>query len=202
MPRIHPRLGQPSCGARYRSMKSARFSTILRECGAPQLHLLLADPAGDRALQAAIKARRVMTVIQTPAGSRADSGIVGFEPGANRQFLVFPKSLREFEGARVVGIQYDSIVPGATDHRPPAARKQRSISRASAPARKASRKKPAPPASAANVVPFESPGRRGEEDDADEALAALRQVVRRALAALENDKPVAAYRLLQRGLGE
>lgn len=38
-----------------------------------------------------------------------DHGVVGFEQGRSRQFLVFPKPLKPFLGQRIVGIKYDLL---------------------------------------------------------------------------------------------
>ena len=88
-------------------MATARFSEVVKRCGEPESHLLLIEPSKDRELQAAIKAKRVMTVFQDTVGSKADRGAVGFEPGPARQFLIFPKSLRDYEGKDIVGIKYE-----------------------------------------------------------------------------------------------
>ena len=88
-------------------MKTARFADVVKKCGKPESHLILLDPSKDRELQQAIKAKRVMTVFQDTVGTKADRGIVGFEAGSARQFLIFPKSLRDFAGRQIVGIKYD-----------------------------------------------------------------------------------------------
>jgi hypothetical protein len=90
-------------------VKTARFSNVVRECGEPSSHLVFLDPAKDAALQSAIKANRVMTVFQDAAGTRADRGVVGFEPGRQRQYLVFPMPLNAFAGTTIVGINYDLL---------------------------------------------------------------------------------------------
>jgi hypothetical protein len=69
--------------------------------------LLLVDPAKDKTLQAAIKSDRVMTLYQQSGGT--DHGVVGFEQGRSRQFLVFPKPLKPFLGQRIVGIKYELL---------------------------------------------------------------------------------------------
>ena len=45
-------------------MKTVRFSKVFEHSGAPETHLVLIDPAKDRALQSAVKANRVMTLFQ------------------------------------------------------------------------------------------------------------------------------------------
>src|SRR5882757_6959436 len=54
-----------------------------------------------------------MTVKQEMVGSAKDFGIVGFIREKNASYLVFPKSLKEFQDRRIVGIKYDLIeTPG------------------------------------------------------------------------------------------
>ena len=48
-----------------------------------------------------------MTLYQQSGGT--DHGVVGFEQGRSRQFLVFPKPLKPFLGQRIVGIKYDLL---------------------------------------------------------------------------------------------
>jgi hypothetical protein len=88
-------------------VSTVRFSKVLEACGKPDIHLLLIDPAKDKTLQAAIKSDRVMTLYQQSGGT--DHGVVGFEQGRSRQFLVFPKPLKPFLGQRIVGIKYELI---------------------------------------------------------------------------------------------
>jgi hypothetical protein len=90
-------------------MDTVRFAKIIESCGKPDTHLLLIDPAKDKALQAAIKSNRVMTVHQQSGGTKTDYGIIGFEPGAARQFLLFPKTLEPFADKRIIGIKYDLL---------------------------------------------------------------------------------------------
>jgi hypothetical protein len=88
-------------------VSTVRFAKVLEACGKPDIHLLLIDPAKDKTLQVAIKADRVMTLYQQAGGT--DHGVVGFEEGRSRQFLVFPKPLKPFIGQRVVGIKYELL---------------------------------------------------------------------------------------------
>jgi hypothetical protein len=88
-------------------MSTIRFSKILEACGKPDIYLLLIDPAKDKTLQAAIQSDRVMTLYQQSSGT--DHGVVGFEQGRSRQFLVFPKPLKPFQGQRIVGIKYELL---------------------------------------------------------------------------------------------
>ena len=175
-------------------MKTVRFAKIVENCGEPETHLILMDPAKDRSLQAAVKAQRVMTVFQEAVGAKADRGEIGFQPGSARQFLVFPKSLQEFVGCAVVGIKYDLLhspeVPEGNRAAPPSPRKK-SKPKPTPPVR---RKEQAEPETSKNVVTFKP----REDEDEDEEIAELKKQVRHAMAVLEDGKPVAAFNLLKR----
>ncbi|MBV8278247.1 MAG: hypothetical protein JO170_23715 [Verrucomicrobia bacterium] len=99
-------------------MSTVRFSKVLEACGKPDIHLLLIDPNKDKTLQAAIKSDRVMTLYQQSGGT--DHGVVGFEQGRSRQFLVFPKPLKPFLGQRIVGIKYELLEEAPVSKKEPA----------------------------------------------------------------------------------
>jgi hypothetical protein len=86
-----------------------RFSEVVNSSGKPDAHLLLIDPAKDKTLQAAIKSNRVMTIYQASESTKTDYGTVGFEEGASRQFLLFPKTLKPFADRRIIGIKYNLL---------------------------------------------------------------------------------------------
>jgi len=90
-------------------MNTVRFSQVVNSSGRPDTHLLLMAPAKDKELQAAIRANRVMTVYQGSGSTKTDYGTIGFAEGSSRQFLLFPKTLKSFEGKRVIGIKYDLL---------------------------------------------------------------------------------------------
>jgi hypothetical protein len=156
-------------------VKTARFAKVVEKCGNPENHLVLIEPAKDQDLQKAVKTNRVMTVVQEGAGSKADRGEVGFEPGPGRQFLVFPKSLRAFAGRAIVGIKYNLLdspeVPKSqrADEAPVVraapARPRRPPKAKSVPAQR--RKAPR---GAKKVVPFEA-----NEDDGEDEVAELKK---------------------------
>jgi hypothetical protein len=174
-------------------VKTARFATVVDKFGEPEPYLVLIDPAKDKALQSAIKANRVMTVFQPTVGTAADQGVVGFEPGTRRQFLIFPKSLRALSGQKIVGIKYDLLKtkPIPKSERAPIVR------HAKRPARAGKQKVRSTAASPSNVLPFKTPD-ASEEDDEDTTVADLKRKVRRAMDVLEKGKAVAAYNLLKR----
>ncbi len=107
---------------------TARFKKIVEQAGKPRLHVLWGAPASDAEFQRAIKSQRVMTIRQENVGSKKDYGLVGFSQEAPAQFLIFPKSLKAFEGYRVVGINYelfDSSLPaGSAQERTETGRKK------------------------------------------------------------------------------
>jgi hypothetical protein len=174
-------------------VKTARFAKVVEKCGKPKVHLALIDPAEDRTMKAAVKEQRAMTIWRESVGTKADRGKIGFEPGPGRQFLIFPKSLRAFAGRTVVGIKYDLLdsreVPKserATLRRAPTKPKPK-------PSSKHKREKRASPVPD-NVVAFNG---KQEEKDVTENVTDLKKKVRRAMAALEEGKAVAAFNLLK-----
>jgi hypothetical protein len=171
-------------------VSTARFATVVEKYGDPEPHLVLTDPRKDRVLQAAIKAHRVMTVMQRAVGNTADRGVVGFEPGAGRQFLLFPKSLRSLSGKNIVGIKYELMktkrIPKS--ERAPSPRKP---PKAKPKVRKARSQSAAP----TNVVAFRN---RKDDDDENPEVTELKRKVRHAMTVLEAGKQVAAFNLLKR----
>lgn len=68
-------------------------------------------PEEDLEFMKAVRAHRVLTVRQQNTGARKDHGEVGFiaDKQSSNLYLVFPKSIQDFEGKRVVGIKYDLL---------------------------------------------------------------------------------------------
>jgi len=168
------------------------------------VYLAFLEPGKDRKLQAAVKANRVMTVMQAHEGTHTDHGIVGFESGRNRQFLIFPKSLRTFAGRTVVGIKYDLLDSHEIPKKDRAPRPRPPLPKQTAPQTKAPRKALNPPKRTApaphvseKLVPFKV---HPEESDSEE-VSALKKDIRRAMALLEEGKAVAAFNLLKRAVG-
>ncbi|MFL6519641.1 MAG: hypothetical protein ACJ8NS_05420 [Chthoniobacterales bacterium] len=88
-------------------VKTARFSAIVDKCGQPEVHTLWQKPKADRHFQSLLKNNRVMTVRPTESGT--DFGEVGFNQKAGARFLAFPKSLKRFEGKRIIGIDWSRV---------------------------------------------------------------------------------------------
>jgi hypothetical protein len=162
-------------------VSTVRFSKVIEACGKPDIHLLLIDPAKDKTLQAAIKSDRVMTLYQESGST--DHGIVGFEQGRSRQFLVFPKSLKPFNGQRIVGIKYelleDAPVPGKeTAQREPVkpvdeeGPKPAAARKTSEPSKRADQQVPTVVPKAATAKPKEAEPAEKESEDQESSKAA------------------------------
>jgi len=166
-------------------VKTVRFTKVVEKSGEPEPHLVLTAPDQDPVLRNGIKEHRVMTVHQESVGHKADRGAVGFDPGINRQFLVFPKSLRTFEGKEVVGIKYDLI-------------KAKDVPKAQRAARpklpQPKKHQPGRPKAAPRHEPAKE---RAKEQETELSVAEIKRRVRRAMNALEEGKAVAAFNLLK-----
>lgn len=165
-------------------MKTVRFAKVVKKSGNPEVHLLLTDPALDKALQSAVKANRVMTVHQHAVGSKAEHGTVGLEPGPSRQFLVFPKSLAPFKQMRVVGVNYDLLEQSGAKPR-----KARAAAKPAKPPKQRRPKKDEP----SKIVDFPKTAKTAREDEETE----WQGEVRKAMDLLEEGKTVAAFKVLK-----
>ena len=85
-------------------VKTARFTEIVEKCGQPEVYTLWVKPKTDRHFQSLLKNHRVMTIRATESGT--DFGEVGFHQKPGARFLAFPKSLKRFDGQRIVGINW------------------------------------------------------------------------------------------------
>ena len=85
-------------------VKTVRFTAVVEKCGRPEVHTLWQKPKADRHFQSLLKNHRIMTIRATESGT--DFGEVGFHQKAGARFLAFPKSLKKFEGNRIVGIDW------------------------------------------------------------------------------------------------
>lgn len=90
-------------------MKTARFTQVVEKCGQPVVHDLWVKPDKDPVLKKAVKEHRVMTVLIYNVGSTKDRGEVGLVDAPQRVLLIFPKSLRAYEGRRIVGVDYEKL---------------------------------------------------------------------------------------------
>ena len=88
-------------------VKTARFTAIVEKAGKPEVYTLWQKPKTDSRFQSLLKNNRVMTIRPTESGT--DFGEVGFQQKPGARFLAFPKSLKRFEGQRVVGIDWGLV---------------------------------------------------------------------------------------------
>ncbi len=96
--------------------KRSRFGDLVRESGRPQPFTLWADPKQDRSFSQAVKANRVLTVIQEPGSKHRDFGIIGFHEQPHASYLVFPRALPKNNDSRVIGINYQLVeLPAVTN---------------------------------------------------------------------------------------
>lgn len=176
------------------------MAQILEYAGKPRLHLAWVEPTRDPALKRALATHQVVTIHQRARGSKKDFGVVGLEPGRDAQYLIFPKSLRRFEGARIVAIRYPELGQILSLGPVPKAAKRK---QAAAPRRKSS----AP----SNLVRFEPPRPQPQTPRPTAAPPAARasvsadpalRAVARALDALRAGRTQAAQRLLERLLAD
>lgn len=202
---------------RCMSVKTVRFSELVKKAGQPEGHLVLIDPKRDKTLQAAIKAGRVLTIAQATVGAKKDRGQIGFEAGANRQFLIFPKSLKAFAGRQVIGITYDLITEAdlpasqrAATPRPPKkapAPKEKFLHQEEEDeVKEPAKKKERSPPRKRKIIPFSAAKKTPKDlqtDEADdETVEDLKKEIRRAMDLLEDGKAVAAFNLLKRAVGD
>ncbi|HYF34069.1 MAG TPA: hypothetical protein VD994_02175 [Prosthecobacter sp.] len=183
-------------------MKAVRFQSVIDAAGTPEQHLLWTEPSKDKDLQKALKDQRVMTIHQSAVGTKADYGTVGLDRSAQGQILIFPHSLKAFEGKRVVGVNYDLYAEAPVKAVPTTSRaktkKRRPKAKSAAaeppaPKKKAAAKKQPP----AKILPFPKPETEEEQEPKAELLE-IKRKVRQALKALEQGKQVAAYETLKR----
>lgn len=145
-----------------------------------------------------------MTIFQNATGTKADRGVIGFELGTARQFLIFPKALKSFAGRNVVGIKYGLLGADSPKPRKSRAKAKRTPKTLSRDGKGAKKNRPEAPSreqkeKPSKVIIFPSSGETGEQT---EEVAELKARVRRAMTVLEQGKPVAAFNLLKRIVGD
>lgn len=195
-------------------MKTVRFAEVVKRSGRPQPHTLWLSPDRDPRFSRALKETRVMTVGHGD-GTQTDFGTIGFdrERASGGQLLIFPKSLRRFSGARVIGIKFDLV------DQPPleagslgTSREKRTAptDRASPPPRATApapawneanprRRTPPPARRRARAQPKEPQPSAPSTSAAPDPQFLVREI-KAALRELEAGKTVAAFKRLQRAL--
>jgi hypothetical protein len=148
-----------------------------------------------------------MTVHQENVGTKTDYGEIGFVEGVQGSFLIFPKSLKRYEGKRVVGVKYDLLkepplmeaAPKKKPAKPKAAPKPEPEPEPVKPP-----PQPAPKFEPLRVFKPEEPkpvkAKPAAEPDQREHFNALTREVRKALKKLEQGNSVAAYQILEKAL--
>ena len=91
------------------NVKQVRFGKMVEAGGKPGAYLAFSDPDRDPSFMRAAKESRVVTIKQEPTSNRKDFGVVGYVKEKYATYLIFPKSLREFSGQRVIGIDYSIL---------------------------------------------------------------------------------------------
>src|SRR5688572_33387494 len=91
------------------TVKQVRFAKLVEIGGTPTTYLPFGDIEKDKAFVSAVKEDRVVTIKQEPTSKQKDFGTVGFLKEKYVTYLVFPKSIRQFSGQRVIGIKYDLL---------------------------------------------------------------------------------------------
>ena len=144
-----------------------------------------------------------MTLHQEFAGKGADYGSIGFEKGAAGQVLVFPKSLKSFEGKKIVGVKYELLVSS------PAPKPEREEGPKPLPSKRShKKKKPTKPPCTTTQKSDAGDVNSGKADtkvvhfpapppDRGDQSGEIKVIVRQALQALEAGKQVTAYNLLK-----
>jgi hypothetical protein len=89
------------------NVKTSRFRAVIEKCGKPEVYTLWQKPKTDRHFQSLLKNNRVMTIRASESGT--DFGVVGFTEKKAARYLAFPKSLRRFEGERIVGVDWTLV---------------------------------------------------------------------------------------------
>ncbi len=87
--------------------KTARFSAVVEQCGAPTVYVLWQKPQEDRRLQTHLRQNRIMTVQKSEAGT--EFGCVGLIERPQAIYLAFAKSLMPFVDQRIVGIKWELV---------------------------------------------------------------------------------------------
>lgn len=198
--------------------KTVRFTQVVERSGQPHVHTLWVAPEKDPELKRAVAAHRVMTIERSASGGHTDVGVVGFDRAHQNdaQFLIFPKSLQRFDGAKVVGVKFDLVdqpaFTAATDpkrfgtrRKPPA---KKAAARASGHGH--ARNEPVKPTPPKEHLPIERAkdttvhARKHAPGNAPTAShdTPLVREVRAALKELERGKSVAAFQRLQKAIGD
>jgi len=84
-----------------------RFGDLVRKSGRPEIVTLWTKPNENPSFRNALKSNRVLTVIQ--GDKKRDFGQIGYHPGTQSLYLVFPRPLMKNHREKVIGINYDLL---------------------------------------------------------------------------------------------
>jgi hypothetical protein len=184
-------------------MKSVRFSKVVKKCGRPEVYLLMSDADPD--FHKAVGAGKILSLSDEAHGSGTEYGSVGYNKKRHGQLLLFPKSLKSFADAKIIGIKYDLFDEDrSNDKEAPSGREKKTkkakvkAPKPMAPAKPAAKapkaKKADPIPTVKKLIPFPAE----KEDQDDEKDDELKGCVRQAMRALEKGNSVVAYNILKR----
>jgi hypothetical protein len=177
-------------------MKSVRFSKVVEKSGRPEVYLLMSET--DPEFHKALDAGKIMSLSDDSHGAGTEYGKVGYDKKRRGQLLLFPKSLKSFADAKIIGIKYDLFAEpdGQEPSRTKEPKKSKSKTRkasAKLPKRETKKKQVEPKPKTEKVIPFQV-----EEEEQDDDHDHLKAFVRQAMRALEKGNSVAAYNILKR----
>ncbi len=176
-------------------MTSVRFSRVVKECGRPEVYLLMSETDPD--FHQAVGAGKIMSLSDESHGSGTEYGIVGYDKKRHGQLLMFPKSLKSFADAKITGIKYDLFDEDRSDKKEVPAGREKKTKKAKVKSSKPKApqaKKRDPKSAAKKFIPFSAKKTHEDDDEGD----ALRGYVGQAMRALEKGNSVAAYNILKR----
>jgi hypothetical protein len=188
-------------------MKSVRFSKVVEKSGRPEVYLLLSQTDAD--FNKALEAGKIMSLSDESHGAGTEYGTVGYDEKRHGQLLVFPKSLKPFADAKIIGIKYDLFAEAPGDHEKEASpsrtkEKKKGHEKPSTLLSKKAVKTPrkqnksGPQPVPKKVIPFPAKKEQPAADDEGDLKASVRQ----ALRALEKGNSVAAYNILKQGMSD
>ena len=186
-------------------MKSVRFSKVVEKSGRPEVYLLMSETDPD--FHKAVEADKIMSLSGEAHGSGTEYGTVGYDKKRHGQLLLFPKSLKSFADAKIIGVKYDLLAENRsseednsstsktkTGKRAKEKSPKHSVQVKQAAEKATKTKKVDPKPKAKKVIPF--PAKKDEHDSDDDDH--LKLYVRQAMRALEKGNSVAAYNILKR----
>ena len=180
-----------------RKVKTVRFSKVVAKSGKPEVYLLMSET--DPIFRKALESDRIVSLSGDAHHAGPEWGIVGYEKKHHGQLLLFPKSLRSFANAKIIGIKYDLFADAPNDDQKPSSPRSQRTKKAEVkslktetPAKPAAKKTGAKPVEK-KIIPF--PAKKVEKDN---ETGALKAHVRQAMKALEKGNSVAAYNILKR----